>query len=328
MLNLRLEMALDSGALVLPEAGDIGVYRPGIGCDLSALPKARVVVLTGFKPDHDHFAALGYRTAMTGPLAAAVICVPRAKAHAHALLAEATLALQPGGLLVIDGQKTDGVEAILKDCRELGLDLGEAMSKGHGRICLCKADARLLGWAAQDHSVDDFVTRPGVFSADGPDRGSVLLAQALPKDLPSRVADLGAGWGYLSRAILQRPGVKHLDVVEADRAALDCAGRNLGDARATLHWADARTFRPGKLWGAVVMNPPFHTGREADPLLGQAFVRAAQKGLAPDGVLFMVANRHLPYDNVLKDLFRVVEELPGDGAFRVTRAAYPVRIKR
>ena len=42
----------------------------------------------------------------------------------------------------------------------------------------------------------------------------------------------------------------------------------------------------------------------------------------------MVANRHLPYEPVLRELFRVVEEVAGDGAFRVSRAAYPLRGKR
>ena len=328
MHGLRLELALDGGAWVLPAKGDIAVYRPRIGDDLSALPKARVVVLTGFKPDHDHFAGLGYRTALAGQCATALVCLPRAKAEAHALLAEAAQAVAPGGVIAIDGQKTDGVEAVLKDCRALGLVLGEALSKAHGRICVCLADARLLVWAAQDHVVEGFVTRPGVFSADGPDRGSVMLAAALPKVLPGRVGDLGAGWGYLSRAILERSGVLHLDVVEAERVALDCAARNVSDPRVTLHWADARTFRPARPWGAVVMNPPFHNGRTPDPALGQGFVRAAHRGLAPDGVLWMVANRHLPYEPVLRELFRVVEDVAGDGAFRVTRAAYPVRLRR
>ena len=33
-----------------------------------------------------------------------------------------------------------------------------------------------------------------------PDRGSALLAAALPAKLGGKVVDLGAGWGYLSRA--------------------------------------------------------------------------------------------------------------------------------
>ena len=89
MRAVRIELALDSGAWVLPASGDIAVYRPRIGDDLSALPKGRVVVLTGFRPDHDHFAGLGYRTVPVGQFATALVCLPRAKAEAYALLAEA-----------------------------------------------------------------------------------------------------------------------------------------------------------------------------------------------------------------------------------------------
>jgi 16S rRNA (guanine1207-N2)-methyltransferase len=42
------------------------------------------------------------------------------------------------------------------------------------------------------------VTRPGVFSADGPDPASQALAAHLPEKLPTRMVDLGAGWGWLS----------------------------------------------------------------------------------------------------------------------------------
>ncbi len=75
------------------------------------------------------------------------------------------------------------------------------------------------------------------------------------------------------------------------------------------------------------MNPPFHTSRAADLALGVSFIRAARRMLAPDGVLWMVANRHLPYDAVLTELFLTVEDGGGDGAFRVIRAAKPRRAK-
>ena len=326
MRSARLELALQTGAWALPDSGDIAVYRPRIGDDLSALPKARVVVLTGFKPDHDFFAAQGYRTAPAAPYASALICMTRAKAEARAMLAGAMADVVPGGMIAVDGQKTDGIDAMLRDLRGLSVGLGDSLSKAHGKLAVLPAGGGLVAWLAQPVVVEGgFQTLPGVFSADGPDRGSQLLMAALPADLPAKVADLGAGWGYLSRAVLQRPGVKHLDVVEAEQTALTCARANLPDPRAQFHWADVAQFRGEKLWGAVVMNPPFHTSRDADPALGAAFIAAAHRGLAPDGVLWMVANRHLPYDKVLATLFREVQDLPGDGGFRVIRAAYPIR---
>ncbi len=319
-------MALESGALVLPDVGQIAVYRPRAGDVLSDLPAAQVVVLTGFKPDHDHFAAKGYATALSGPAAMAIVCVPRAKAEARALLAAAAADLAPGGVIVIDGQKTDGVDSILKDCKGLGLAVGAALAKAHGKLAVVVPGVGLADWAAQAKIVaGGFQTLPGVFSADGPDRGSALLAAALLGKLPARVADLGAGWGYLSRAVLAREGVQELDVIEAEAAALDCARINLNDPRAVFHWADALTFKPLRPWQAVVLNPPFHNSRDADPGLGMGFLRAAHRGLGPGGVLWLVANKHLPYDPVLATLFRDVETIGGDVAFRVTRAAHPIK---
>ena len=243
------------------------------------------------------------------------------------MMAQAVDLVGVGGSIAVDGQKTDGFDSALKDLRGAGFGLGEVISKAHGKFVSFTAAAVPAAWPAVDRQVDGFITRPGVFSADGVDKGSLLLAAALPPDLPARVADLGAGWGYLSRAILKRPGVKRLDVVEAEKVALECARLNVPNPRAEFHWADATTFKPERPWNAVVMNPPFHAARAPDPALGLAFIRAAHRGLAPDGVLWMVANRHLPYEPMLKALFRQVEEVGGDGAFRVFRAAYPVRGK-
>ena len=330
MRSSRLEMALETGALVLPETGLIAVYHPRAGDVLQALPKERLVVVTGFKPDHDYFAAQGHAMATSiagaGPVALAIVCVPRAKADARALLATAAADLEPGGVIIIDGQKTDGVDAILKECRALGLEVGEALAKAHGKLAKVVPGPQLQAWAARPMDVEGgFRTMPGVFSADGPDRGSALLAAALPAKLPARIADLGAGWGYLSRAVLARDGVRELDVIEAEMVALDCARVNLVDPRVTFHWADVANFRPARPWNAVVMNPPFHNSRDADPGLGMAFLRAAHRGLAPGGTLWLVANRHLPYDPVLATLFRDVEVIGGDAAFRLTRASHPIK---
>ena len=319
-------MALQSGALVLPETGQVAVYRPRAGDVLTDLPQERLAILTGFKPDHDHFAAKGFATSLEGQAAMAIVCLPRAKAEARAVLAQSAQRLIPGGVIVIDGQKTDGVDSILKDCKRLGLNVGAALAKAHGKLAVMVPGPQLEEWAARVKSVaGGFQTLPGVFSADGPDRGSALLAAALPARLPARVADLGAGWGYLSRAVLACDGVQELDVIEAEAVALDCARANIDDARARFHWADVTTFKPLRPWQAVVMNPPFHTSRDADPGLGMAFLRAAHRGLGPGGVLWLVANKHLPYDPVLTTLFRDVETIGGDAAFRVTRAAHPIK---
>ncbi|MES2540385.1 MAG: methyltransferase, partial [Pseudomonadota bacterium] len=263
MRSARLSLALQTGALDLPSEGRIAVYRPRIGDDLSDLPRDRVTVLTGFKSDQDHFAAM-YSVSEAPPYATAIVCLPRSREAARGLIARAAAEVAPGGWIAVDGQKTDGIDTALKDLRAR-VDLSESLSKAHGKLASFQAGPDLSDWLAKSHQVDGFQTLPGIFSADGPDPGSVLLASALPVKLGGKVADLGAGWGFLAAEILKRPGVKKLDLVEAEADALDCAKVNITDPRARFHWADATTWRPETLLDVVVMNPPFHKGREADP---------------------------------------------------------------
>lgn len=323
MRSARLSLALESGAIKLPAKGRIAVFRPRAGDDLGALPRDRVVVVTRFKPDQDHFAA-SYSVTPGPPYAAAIVCLPRSREAARALIAQAAAEVAPGGWVAVDGQKTDGIDTALKDLRGR-VDLSDSLSKAHGKLASFPVGPDLSDWAARPATVAGFRTLPGIFSADGPDPGSVLLADSLPEKLGGKIADLGAGWGFLSARILSRPGVKRLDLVEAEADALDCARINITDPRARFHWADATAFRPETLLDAVVMNPPFHTAREADPALGAGFIRAARRMLAPDGSLWLVANRHLPYDAVLADCFLEVKVVATAGGFRVIHALKPRR---
>jgi 16S rRNA (guanine1207-N2)-methyltransferase len=252
-----------------------------------------------------------------------VVFLPRAREAARARIAEA--ARLTDGPLLIDGDKTAGVDGLLREIRARA-QVGEVLSKAHGKV-FAVTGGNFADWAegGPREVGGGFVTRPGVFSADGPDRGSVVLAAALPARLGPRVADLGAGWGYLARAILGRAGVAELHLIEADHAALACARINIQDPRARFHWADAATFRPEAPFDTVVTNPPFHVARAADPGLGRAFVEAARGMLGPRGDLWLVANRHLPYEGALRAAFRDVAEIGSDPAFKVFHASHPLR---
>ncbi|MBL4915639.1 class I SAM-dependent methyltransferase [Szabonella alba] len=334
MRSSRLTLALDGALAALPERGDILILRPRGPEEIVPLPNARLRVVQGFRPEHDALAARGYRCFASAaeeealpPPVAALVCLPRSKAEARALLYHAARRVVPGGPVWVDGQKTDGIDSVLRDLRG-HVTLTETVSKAHGKLFgfAAAADALPAVWQASERQVEGgFVTLPGVFSADGPDAASVMLAAALPDKLNGEVVDLGAGWGYLSRAGLSRNGVRKLHLVEAEAAALASARVNVTDPRAMFHWADATTFRLPRGVDHVLCNPPFHQSREADPGLGLAFLRASARLLAPHGTLWLVANRHLPYDRPLSELFRDCAEIGSDTRFRLTRASRPHR---
>lgn len=320
MTQSRLTLALEDGALDLPD-GPVAVLGAPGGFDLTALPRDRVTVVSRFFPDAEAWTRAGYEVMQTvsGDFAVALVVLPRAKAAARALIAEAA-ALAP--LVLVDGQKHDGIDSVLKAVKARAA-IGGVVSKAHGKLFWIEG-GDFPDWAARDIEVGGFLTRPGVFSAGGPDKGSRALVDALPP-LTGQVADLGAGWGYLTRHILASDAVTQVDLIEADATALDCARINITDPRATFRWADATAFTPESPYDAAVSNPPFHTGRSGDPALGRAFIRAAAGMLAPSGQFWMVANRHLPYEAELARHFHEIDEAGGTPGFKVIRATGPRR---
>ncbi|MGR3539848.1 MAG: class I SAM-dependent methyltransferase [Hasllibacter sp.] len=306
--------------------GRVLSLRPRAGEDLS--PLGEVVPVTGFRPDFDWFP--GAASEMPeGPFAAAHVRVPRARDHAKALVAQAMEAVPEGAPVLVEGLKADGIEGLHRACRKAVPGTGPAISKAHGKVFHLPAGPAPEGWAPAPAIArtphGDFETPVGAFSAGRADPASLLLAEALPERLPKHVVDLGAGWGLLSAAALSREGVERIDLVEAEKAALDAAARALDDPRARFHWADATRWIPDEPAGAVICNPPFHTGRAADPALGRAFLAAAARCLHPKGRAWIVANRHLPYEQTLAEAFRQVEEIGGTPAFKLLLASSPKR---
>lgn len=317
----RLHMAFDAA----DQPQSVLLIGPSAQQDLTAFDPARTQVVQGFFPDHQMISGRGFDvvTAPHGRFDAAVVFASRARALSHARIADAVAHLAETGVLWIDGQKTDGIDALLREIRGLA-DVSEVHVRGHGRLFRIAGDSAWLpdGWSARDlPAAPGMVTRAGVFSADGPDPASQALAAALPQKLPTRIVELGCGWGWLGAQILTHPGVETLHMVEADATALDCARRNVTDPRAVFHWADAQDFALPEPVNGVIMNPPFHEGRAADPRLGAAFIQAAARLLTGSGRLWMVANRHLPYEEPLRAAFAEVSEIGGDSRFKILTAS-------
>ncbi|WP_244510458.1 class I SAM-dependent methyltransferase [Microvirga guangxiensis] len=246
-----------------------------------------------------------------GSLTEMVLLAPPGTVERRYTTALALKALAPGGRLTILAPKDRGGSRLAKELKGFGCDLSET-SRRHYRICTCERPAQLTGIEEAitegapryDESLGLW-TQPGVFSWNRLDPGSALLEQNLPA-LSGKGADFGCGIGILARAILKGPGVTHLALLDIDRRATEMAARNIEDQRAEIHWTDVRSGLRLSGLDFVVMNPPFHDGGAEDQSLGQSFIRKAAEALRLGGVLWLVANRHLPYEGVLKPLFKRV----------------------
>lgn len=314
----RLRTALSDGALNLPE-GPVWVMRPPVGYDLAGLTSPHVLQ-TNFT-EHSAWQTAGYDMNAPDQLGAALVVVPKSKSLARVMIAQAC---RRARLVVVDGGKTHGINSLFTAAKKR-LGPLQSIAKDHGRLFWFDQTDAFADWGNAGPSLlDGFYTQPGVFSEGGVDKGSAVLAAALPAALSGRVADLGAGWGYLSSTVLERDGVTGVTLIEAEELALTCARMNVTDPRASFVWGDATAYQDAP-FDHIVMNPPFHTGRAGDPGLGQAFIKNAAALLRPKGSLWMVANRHLPYEDTLAERFGRVDELPGAPGFKVFHAQRPRR---
>jgi len=240
------------------------------------------------------------------------------------VLAHGLRALAPGGRLVALAPKDKGGARLAGELQAFGCAPAESFRRRH-RICILDRPAGDLNLqpamdvgAVRIAPELDLWSQPGVFSWDRLDPGSRLLMDVLPP-LAGNGADLGCGIGILSRHVLRSEKVESLTLVDIDRRAVDCARRNVTDPRASLLWADALTPPLGPL-DFVVCNPPFHAEGSESRELGQDFIRAARRALRKGGTLWLVANRHLPYEAVLGAAFRRVEARADKGGYKVVEA--------
>lgn len=320
MSQPRFSTALTEGLLALP-ATTLRVMRAQPGYDLSDVEGAEITISHTFRPDVTAWETAGFTVADT-PAEATVVVLPKSKALGRAMIAEAA---SQSALVIVDGQKTESVDSLFKEVRKRLGDV-PSLAKAHGRIFWFSGQIDAFAdWAVSGSEVGEhgFHTTAGVFSDGAIDKGSSVLVAALPAKLSGRIADFGAGWGYLSAKVLERESVKSLDLIEAEKLSLDCARLNVTDPRAAFHWADATTFKAKEPYNAIVMNPPFHKGHASEPGLGQQFIAAAARNLSTSGHLWMVANRHLPYEAALHERFKNVDEVTGTSAFKVFHASRP-----
>lgn len=289
----------------------------------------RLTCVQRWKPTADALARAGFATGgISGTYGGALVRLGRQREVNRAMLAAALDALPPAGELRVAGTNALGAASYEKDLRAFGLT-PVSRSKAKARVfSTARGTVDPVAWrdlaAQRTIAGTDFLSAPGVFAWDRIDEGSARLAAKLPDDLAGTVADLGAGWGYLAHAALTRcPDIARLDAFEADAVAVDCMRANLAPfgARATCHWHDVAAGIDRAAYDAVLVNPPFHDARGEARALGVRFIEVAVGALKPHGRLLLVANRHLPYEAVLRAHFTRVELRLEDSSFKVYAAS-------
>ncbi|GIL02871.1 MAG: methyltransferase [Alphaproteobacteria bacterium] len=319
-----IALALERG-LMPPPAGAPYAFlnaRPLPG--VPAAWRDALVCEQGFRPDYLDLREAGYHAepvladAPAG-VGGAIVLAGRLRAANEQMIARVSAMLAAGAPVLVAGANRDGIKT-LRAWVAGQVAVADSLAKHH-----CTAFAFSTREGDPFASVRGETISPTLFKAEGVDAGSRLLANFFDRRIAGDVADFGAGSGFLSAELLERGGaLRRLDLYEADHLALEAARARLAGLGAGVDrrfvWADLLREATGARYDWIVMNPPFHRGRAADPRIGAGFIAAAAASLKARGRLLMVANRQLPYEAVLAKRFASLTRLAEGPVYKVYEA--------
>ncbi|MGC4192287.1 MAG: class I SAM-dependent methyltransferase [Thermomicrobiales bacterium] len=252
--------------------------------------------------------------------------------------------LAPDGRLTLAGANASGIRSTIADGISLfGEPLREDYRSKHRVATFVAGGAEVdpPAWATEPGIAEGtwnevvldadgcplrLATLPGVFAGTRLDVGTVLLLAHLAVKAGERVLDVGCGAGAIGFSALRR-GAHEMVMTDVNLLAVAAVRETIrrdGIAAARVMAGDVYDgLAPGERFDLIVSNPPFHQGKTVDYEMPQRLVREAASHLSSDGRLVIVANAFLPYERLLEDCFRVVQELANTRRFKVLLATRP-----
>jgi 16S rRNA (guanine1207-N2)-methyltransferase len=259
-----------------------------------------------------------------------LLLLPKGRDLARLLFLECYAALRHGGHLYLAGPNDGGIKSAIADAEALfGPATLLAYKGGNRAVSLLKQGApaslppsfSMPGVASGTYHTfavtlqnETYLvrSRPGVFAWRQLDSGTQMLLDALTVHVTDEVLDVGCGYGLIGLHAARQATKGYVTLVDVDTLACDCAEATLaanGVDNARVLLGDGLAAVPGQRFSLIVSNPPFHSGHEPTLQVAESFVREAHQALAPRGRLVLVANRFLPYDRLMGELFGAVQTL-------------------
>lgn len=224
--------------------------------------------------------------------------------------------------LWIVGANDAGGKSIGNACKRIGVQCSKEDAARHCSLWAAQAPSaqRLFSESANSAWMDklkpfsanqqEFVSLPGVFSYGQLDKGTALLLDTLDQELnkaPTEVLDLGCGTGVIGLSLKKRFEETAITLADTDAIALSSSRLNterLFPKANDIHITASDRFSDiSGRYQMIVTNPPFHTGVETDYRFAQDLFSKSKQHLKLNGQLWIVANRHLPYEEWALDYF-------------------------
>ncbi|MBS3803726.1 MAG: class I SAM-dependent methyltransferase [Oleiphilaceae bacterium] len=329
----------------------LGVTDPRL---LMALPGGGLAftehygVLQQLKVRPDWQAAFGYEDPglMPDSMDSVVVFMPKARSELTLRLALAAHLLREGGRVILIGEKREGIAGAVKQLKAMASDAVKLDSARHCQVWMGEPQrpesmgpavaafdiGQWLSW----HQVEaagvtlEVAGLPGIFSEGRLDDGTRLLLEALADmDLSGPVLDFACGAGTIGAWLhCHSAGRLAIDGVDVQAQAVLCARQTYERAgvKGEIRASDGLPAEAGR-YATIVSNPPFHTGVKTDLSMTTRFLQQAEKHLAVRGDLVLVANRFLPYAELLEKHIGACRVLSSNDRYTVYHACRRLAVR-
>ena len=263
-----------------------------------------------------------------GPYGTIALRLPKGRDELAYTLDAAATVLVPGGLLLLAGANDEGIRSAGKALEPLFTQIETIAVKRHCRVLAARRRNDLTGlrgglaaWRQEiavpvNGAPRSWVTYPGLFAGGALDPGTaLLLAHAPVPDAGSHILDYGCGSGIIAATLKTRQPALTLDLLDIDSLALLAAAENVPQARRML--GSGLAACGDTKYDFIISNPPFHTGTADDLGPLRRLITAAPASLHPKGKLVMVVQRRIALKELLGAVFKRVEVVVEDKAYRV-----------
>lgn len=165
-----------------------------------------------------------------------------------------------------------------------------------------------------------------VFSRQQLDMGTRFFLKHLPcHQKYQQVVDLGCGNGVVGLIFAAKNPTATLHFVDESFMAVASAQQNFRLAFAQRHAnfnaTDALADFTPRSVDLVLCNPPFHQQNTIGNHIAMRMFKQAAQILSANGELWVIGNRHLGYQNSLKQYFTKVELVAANAKFIILKAA-------
>lgn len=166
---------------------------------------------------------------------------------------------------------------------------------------------------------------PNIFSARHIDNATHLLITTAAKlTNPTRILDLGCGYGIVAIMLKQQFPQATVTAVDINNRAVDITRTNAQTHQLDISVIQSDIYKqlPSTIFDCIVTNPPYVAGRE----VCYAFIDQSYDHLASQGLLLVVA-RHTKGGKMLaqrmEQRFGAVQTIAKKGGFHVYSAKRP-----